>query len=123
VQRVGHPEPVVMGDPHLAAAQLSSLYGSQSRHWLLCAATTQLTASPESIPILSCCAVCHAVLCCCAQVADHILGNPADKTKVSLVFANVSEGDILLKVRGTCSPQAASTAGTLPRPLVRHSQC
>jgi NAD(P)H-flavin reductase len=36
---------------------------------------------------------------CCAQVADHILDNPSDKTKVSLVFANVSEGDILLKVR------------------------
>jgi cytochrome-b5 reductase len=31
------------------------------------------------------------------QVADHILNNPADKTKVSLVFANMSEGDILLK--------------------------
>lgn len=31
------------------------------------------------------------------QVADHILDNPSDKTKVSLVFANVSEGDILLK--------------------------
>lgn len=31
------------------------------------------------------------------QVADHILNNPADKTKVSLLFANVSEADILLK--------------------------
>uniref|UniRef100_A0A383W2U1 NADH-cytochrome b5 reductase n=1 Tax=Tetradesmus obliquus TaxID=3088 RepID=A0A383W2U1_TETOB len=31
------------------------------------------------------------------QVADAILANPADKTKVSLLFANVSEGDILLK--------------------------
>lgn len=41
----------------------------------------------------------HAVLCCAAQVADYILANPADKTKVSLVFANVSEGDILLKVQ------------------------
>jgi cytochrome-b5 reductase len=30
------------------------------------------------------------------QVADHILDNPADKTKVSLIFANVSEDDILL---------------------------
>lgn len=34
----------------------------------------------------------------CVQVADHIMENPADKTKVSLVFANVSEADILLKV-------------------------
>lgn len=34
------------------------------------------------------------------QVADHILDNPADRTKVSLLFANVSEGDILLKVCG-----------------------
>lgn len=31
------------------------------------------------------------------QVADHILGNPADKTKVSLIYANVSESDIMLK--------------------------
>lgn len=31
------------------------------------------------------------------QVADAILSNPADRTKVSLVFANVSEADILLK--------------------------
>eukprot|EP00775_Hariotina_reticulata_P004445 gene4445-4700_t len=31
------------------------------------------------------------------QVADHILDNPADKTKVTLIFANVSEDDILLK--------------------------
>lgn len=31
------------------------------------------------------------------QVAEHILDNPADTTKVSLLFANVSEGDILLK--------------------------
>lgn len=30
-------------------------------------------------------------------MADAILANPADKTKVSLLFANVSEGDILLK--------------------------
>jgi NAD(P)H-flavin reductase len=35
------------------------------------------------------------------QVAEHILDNPADTTKVSLLFANVSEGDILLKV-GAC---------------------
>jgi cytochrome-b5 reductase len=33
----------------------------------------------------------------CVQVADAILANPADKTKVTLLFANVSEGDILLK--------------------------
>lgn len=26
------------------------------------------------------------------------MGNPADKTKVTLMFANVSESDILLKV-------------------------
>ena len=31
------------------------------------------------------------------QVIDAILSNPADKTKVSLVFANVTEEDILLK--------------------------
>ena len=45
--------------------------------------------------------VCCAVLWCAVlQVADHILNNPTDKTKVSLVFANMSEGDILLKVTG-----------------------
>jgi cytochrome-b5 reductase len=33
----------------------------------------------------------------CGQVADAILANPADRTKVTLLFANVSEGDILLK--------------------------
>lgn len=31
------------------------------------------------------------------QVADEILENPQDKTKVKLIFANVSESDILLK--------------------------
>lgn len=31
------------------------------------------------------------------QVADHILSNPADTTKVSLIFANVSENDILCR--------------------------
>lgn len=31
------------------------------------------------------------------QVVDEILANPADKTKVSLIFANRSETDILLK--------------------------
>ena len=31
------------------------------------------------------------------QVVDEVLANPADKTKVSLVFGNVSEADILLK--------------------------
>lgn len=31
------------------------------------------------------------------QVIDEILANPTDKTKVSLVFGNVSEADILLK--------------------------
>jgi len=31
------------------------------------------------------------------QVVDEILANPADKTKVSLVFGNVTESDILLK--------------------------
>jgi len=31
------------------------------------------------------------------QVADEILEDPSDRTKISLVFANVSEGDILLK--------------------------
>lgn len=33
------------------------------------------------------------------QVAEWILRDPSDKTKVSLLFANVSEGDILLKSR------------------------
>lgn len=33
------------------------------------------------------------------QVADAILANPADKTEVSLVFANVSEDDIILRSR------------------------
>ena len=31
------------------------------------------------------------------QVVDAILSNPADTTKVSLLFGNVSESDILLK--------------------------
>jgi len=31
------------------------------------------------------------------QVVDEILANPADKTEVSLVFANISEADILMK--------------------------
>ena len=31
------------------------------------------------------------------QVVDEIIANPADKTKVSLIFANVSEADILMK--------------------------
>lgn len=31
------------------------------------------------------------------QVVDEVLANPADKTKVSLVFGNVTEADILLK--------------------------
>ena len=31
------------------------------------------------------------------QVVDEVLANPADTTKVSLVFGNVSEADILLK--------------------------
>lgn len=31
------------------------------------------------------------------QVLDEVLDNPADKTQVSLIFANVSEHDILLK--------------------------
>ena len=31
------------------------------------------------------------------QVAEHILSNPDDKTKVSLIFANVTEKDIILR--------------------------
>ena len=31
------------------------------------------------------------------QVAGHILRNPDDKTKVSLIFCNQTEDDILLK--------------------------
>lgn len=31
------------------------------------------------------------------QVVDYILANPADKTQVSLIFANKSEGDIILR--------------------------
>lgn len=31
------------------------------------------------------------------QVVDEILADPADKTQVSLIFANVSEADILMK--------------------------
>lgn len=33
------------------------------------------------------------------QVIEHALQDPTDKTKLSLIFANVSEGDILLKKR------------------------
>lgn len=43
---------------------------------------------------------CVLTMCCMCrplQVADHILSDPSDKTKVSLIFANVSESDILLK--------------------------
>eukprot|EP00966_Prymnesium_polylepis_P093460 2163263-Prymnesium_polylepis.1 len=31
------------------------------------------------------------------QVVDEVLANPADKTKVSLIFGNLTESDILLK--------------------------
>ncbi|KAK9861951.1 hypothetical protein WJX84_006402 [Apatococcus fuscideae] len=31
------------------------------------------------------------------QVAYHILSNPKDQTKVSLIFGNLSENDILIK--------------------------
>lgn len=31
------------------------------------------------------------------QVASEIVNNPEDKTQVSLIFANQSEGDIILK--------------------------
>lgn len=43
------------------------------------------------------------------QVAEHILRNPDDKTQVSLVFANVSEDDILL--RPTLDKLAAAHPG------------
>lgn len=33
------------------------------------------------------------------QVAEHVLRNPGDRTKLSLVFGNVSPSDILLKER------------------------
>ena len=33
------------------------------------------------------------------QVADEVLANPADKTEVSLIFANVSKEDIILHDR------------------------
>ena len=36
------------------------------------------------------------------QVVDEVLANPADRTKVSLVFGNVSEADILLKQAIDC---------------------
>lgn len=43
------------------------------------------------------------------QVVDEILANPEDKTKVSLVFANVSESDILMK--NEIDARAAKHAG------------
>jgi len=46
------------------------------------------------------------------QLLDEILENPADKTKVSLVFANVSANDILFKslidAREACYPERLS---------------
>jgi NAD(P)H-flavin reductase len=36
------------------------------------------------------------------QVARAILENPKDKTKISLIYANVTYEDILLKVRIFC---------------------
>ena len=32
-----------------------------------------------------------------AQIAQRVLANPDDQTNVSLIFANVTEDDILLK--------------------------
>lgn len=38
------------------------------------------------------------LLCLChEQVAQRVLANPDDQTKVSLIFANVEEKDILLR--------------------------
>ena len=34
----------------------------------------------------------------CVKVMDAVLADPTDKTKLSLVYANVSEADIILKV-------------------------
>lgn len=48
------------------------------------------------------------------QVADHILANPDDKTRVSLVFANVSESDILLKRRASEAARAAAAGDAAP---------
>ena len=36
----------------------------------------------------------------CVKVMDAVLADPTDKTKLSLVYANVSEADIILKVCG-----------------------
>ena len=46
------------------------------------------------------------------QVIDAILSNPADKTKVSLVFANVTEEDILLKPKIDASRRRTPTGST-----------
>lgn len=43
----------------------------------------------------------HCTLMCLLQVARAILENPNDKTKVHLIYANVSYEDILLRV--SCS--------------------
>lgn len=40
--------------------------------------------------------------CCVIQVARAILENPKDKTKVHLIYANVTFEDILLKVISKC---------------------
>ena len=60
------------------------------------------------------------------QVADEILENPSDKTKIKLVFANVSETDILLKDQidakaakhpdklSVCVPPPSSSLSLLP---------
>lgn len=45
------------------------------------------------------------------QVVDEVLENPEDKTKISLIFANVSEEDILLK--DSIDAKAAAHPGRL----------
>ena len=47
-----------------------------------------------AVLILSLLRMCHLLQ---AQVIDAVLANPEDKTELSLVYANVSEADIILK--------------------------
>ena len=58
-----------------------------------------------------------------AQVADEILENESDTTKVSLIFANVSEDDILLKqevdARAAAHPDKLEVRFTSPPPDTR----
>ena len=64
--------------------------------------SSRFTHHARSAPNACLCAVCSlrpsSIFCLCPeQVAQRVLANPDDQTKVSLIFANVEEKDILLR--------------------------